>query len=580
MLKCTKCGYDDVFTEAKCPECNTVIQLTADEIAELLAEASSAMKHREFETAVLNYKILADLEVTEAEREFARILERGELIERNLDGAMHYFYKAALKNDPYSAYRYSKLASRTSDASARFWLTYSAILGCRDAYLELAALTVSDGNDTEANYYYYLAAAMDDTDAIVTLAKRYYDGIGTEQSSEYAKWYMDKLTLPPIHAIKLAYKLRGVKAKEPPVPEANKTHRLKNLAANAKAYGFDTAYLHLNEMLKDGGDMEAAAILGRLYAEGKGTPQNTNAAIEALHLAAASGIADAYKYLGDMYLVGIGVEPNGETALGYYKGAAEHGMHNAYELMGDMYENGEYLDRNPARAVELYDLAAKGGSQSAKEKSDEIKRERLALYNEAVEKRETEPEVAFRSAAISVAMGYAPSFSLLAEYFLFGIGTKVDRGRAFYWYSEAVKRGDEDALFYLGACHSRGVGTPLDYTKAKEILTRSARCGNEDAARELDRMNRSKMKKLSKQLYSTATRLLYQKKFEPAKRLLDVCAELNNPRAIYTLGCLYEFGMGVGTDRDLAFELYEKSYALKFRDPRQVYKLRILRMVK
>ena len=49
---------------------------------------------------------------------------------------------------------------------------------------------------------------------------------------------------------------------------------------------------------------------------------------------------------------------------------------------------------------------------------------------------------------------------------------------------------------------------------------------------------------------------------------------------IYTLGCLNEFGLGIPTNREVAFRLYETSFDLKFRDPRAVYKLRILRMAR
>jgi TPR repeat protein len=326
--------------------------------------------------------------------------------------------------------------------------------------------------------------------------------------------------------------------------------------------------------------MEAATELGRLYAEGIGCEASSESALKALHLAAATGSADAYKYLGDMYLIGISVEKDGAKALHYYEHAAALGMHNAYELMADMYYNGEHMERNIAYAAELYDEAAKGGSQTAKEKSEDIKRERKELYRLAIEKRNTASEEAFRCVAISVAMGHLPAYSLLAEYFLLGVGTRVDRQRAYHWYGEAARLGDTEALLPLGMCYSRGVGTALDYKRATEILTKAARGGNCAAEEELHRIKSAKVKKLSKQLFSCAMRLLYQRKFEPAKGILDICAELNNPRAIYTLGCLYEFGMGVATNRDLAFDLYERSYALKFRDPRQVYKLRILRIVK
>jgi hypothetical protein len=43
---------------------------------------------------------------------------------------------------------------------------------------------------------------------------------------------------------------------------------------------------------------------------------------------------------------------------------------------------------------------------------------------------------------------------------------------------------------------------------------------------------------------------------------------------------MYEFGLGGYTDREGAKALYEYSYREKFRDPRQEYKLKILRMTR
>ena len=99
MIKCDKCGYDEIYLGTVCPKCNNKVEITPELSDELLTAAKEAVKNREFETAVENYRILADAGVTEGEREFARMLEVGELIDRSLDGAMHYYYKAAKKND-------------------------------------------------------------------------------------------------------------------------------------------------------------------------------------------------------------------------------------------------------------------------------------------------------------------------------------------------------------------------------------------------------------------------------------------------------------------------------------------------
>jgi TPR repeat protein len=74
--------------------------------------------------------------------------------------------------------------------------------------------------------------------------------------------------------------------------------------------------------------------------------------------------------------------------------------------------------------------------------------------------------------------------------------------------------------------------------------------------------------------------LLHQKKFEAAEELLRICLKFNHAKGIYTLGCMNEFGLGISTNREMAFRLYETAFELKFRDPRSVYKLRILRLIR
>ena len=207
MIRCNKCGYVGSYYGPKCPSCKETFDLTPEEIEEKIEEINIAEEHRQYELAAEGHHILDDMGRTESQKKYAAMLERGDCVARDLDAAMDYYYMAAEKNDAYSAYRYSRLAGRTSEKAASFWLAYSAALGCVEAYPVLAQKLAEDGDDELANYYYALAAAYDDTDSIVILAKRYYGGIGAEQNLPYAKWYMDKLTLPPIHAIKMAYKL-------------------------------------------------------------------------------------------------------------------------------------------------------------------------------------------------------------------------------------------------------------------------------------------------------------------------------------------------------------------------------------
>ncbi len=581
MIRCAKCGHIDTYTGIQCPACKERLFLAEEEINEKIEEITKAASTKQYELVAEGHHILADFGRVESQREYATMLEKGDIVTRDLDAAMKYYYMAAEKNDAYSAFKYSRLAERTSDKAAMFWLTYSAILGCVESYPVLAAKLAESHDNEHANYYYALSAAYDDTDSIVTLAKRYYNGIGTEQNLPYAKWYMDKLMLPPIHAIKMAYKLRSVKAKDPGTPTHPDLDRmLRRMAIKAQDYGYKSAYHNICVMLSDRCDMQARMILGMLYAEGVGCERDINKALELLESSAVNGNPEAYKHMGDIYIAGRLIEQNPKRALECYKSAAKYGMTNAYEAMGDIYCEGELVKRDLAKAIELYDSGAEQGDENSRVKGERLKRKRYDLYEKAQFIETEAPEDAFRCYAVSANMGYIPAYKALGKCFLHGIGIKQNRAQAYLWYERAVESGDDDARYDYALCYSRGIGTQFNFNKATELLSELARKGHVDATLELRRLMNNKRRNMIQSVYSKAVRLIYMKKFEDAAELLELCVKFNHAKGIYTLGCLNEFGLGIPTDRENAFHLYEMSYDLKFRDPKAVYKLCILRMAR
>lgn len=580
LIKCNHCDYVGEYTKLVCPACGRRITYSVGQMQEALIRARSAVKKKEYDTAVELYLMLSDMQFTEAEREFGEILERGTFVTRDLDEAMELFLRAAKKNDAKAAYRYSRLAGRVSDEVARFWLFYSAVLGCELAYPALAKQLSSEGREELATYYYYLAALCEDKESTAELAMRYCNGVGAPQSEAYAKWYFDKFFVPPIYAIKTIYKLRSVQAKEPPVPAPeNYDGILRDLAKDARKYGIDTAFLHLNEMLVRRGDVSAAVSVGAALVEGVGCEKDAVKGIKYLDNAAAHGSSDAYAYLAGIYLSGEFVEKNIDEAVRCFIRAGECGSAEAYEILGDLYRSGEEVEKNSAAAIEYYDLAKELGSQSGAQKAAELKRRREDFFDRGTALEQTSPAEAYKAYAIAVAMGYLPAERRLAYCYEHGVGTPKDRCAAFYWYESAAEKGDKSALFDLGRCYAEGIGVAFDYKKAIDLFISSNAAPDAVKARVVHLLDRKK-RKLTRGMFSRAMRLLHQRKIDPALDILELCEKIGHARGIYTLGCLLEFGLGVNTDRDRAYNLYERAYGLGFRDPRQSYKLVVLKMVR
>jgi TPR repeat protein len=177
-------------------------------------------------------------------------------------------------------------------------------------------------------------------------------------------------------------------------------------------------------------------------------------------------------------------------------------------------------------------------------------------------------------------MGYIPSYKEMAKAFINGHGIKKNRPEGYMWLKKAVESGDDEALYEYGLCFSRGIGVAFDFGRAVEVLSKAARLGSKEAGEELKRLMENKKRHMLKKVYSDAMTLIHKKNFVEAEKLLRICLRLGHAKGIYTLGCLNEFGLGIPTNREIAFRLYETSFDLKFRDPRAVYKLKILRMVR
>ena len=581
MFTCKKCGYEGTYTGDACPGCGAKPELTVAEKNELWLKAVAAKERGDYETVIESYRILSDLGHTEAEREYARLLEKGGPVPRNIDAAMDYFYRAAKKCDAFSAYKYSRLVSRLSDVSGKFWLAFSAVLGCAAAYFQTAEDYAAEGKHEWANYYYYLAALGDDVDAIVKLASRYYNGDGIEKSEEYAKWYMDKLTFPPISAIKLAYKLRSVGSKEAPkIVCSNYDELLKYLIAKAKKYSFDAAVIRLYEMLADRGSADAMVALGDLHLTGKSAERNPAEAVRIYTRAAASGNAGAYVKLGNLYFDGTIIRKNYKIALSCFDKAATLGITDAYEKIGDIYHDEEYEGRDVALAYKFYRLAAKGGNTSAEEKATNIDNARTGYYYYGGVEEESNPENAFNNYAVATALGYGPAMVKLAECFALGIGTAKSRPDSFYWYKKAAEEGCDMAYFPLGMCYANGFGTNFNGKLAVKYLSLAGKQGDERAKTEIERLYNNKKKSIARKIYSTAMRLIHQKKFSIAAEYLEIAVGFEHAKATYTLGCLYEFGRGVKCDKARAYKLYDLATKFAFADPRSKYKLSVLKMLK
>ncbi|MBR5139669.1 MAG: SEL1-like repeat protein, partial [Clostridia bacterium] len=497
MIFCKKCGYEGFYTSKLCPVCKEELTLDSTDIRHIKESVRQAKKAKEIETVIEGLRILADFGDTEGEREWAKLLEKGDGVSENVDEAMEFYRRAAEKFDPCSAYRYADLLSRINEDASRFWLEFSAFLEYPRAYLDAAKSYLLHGEYAIANHYSYLAAATDDTDAIIFLADRYYHGDGIEASEEYAKWYMERLNFAPLHAFRLSFKLRSVKAAEAPnISIKDKRPIANSLKGKAKRLGLSRPVFYLTSYLFDLGDSEAGVEVGEFYLHGVGCEKSVDLAIRALTRSAAMGSAKAYLALGRIYFNSEYTEPNLSLALSYFKKAGELGICEGYELLGDLYHTKSFSGFDIAKALFYYRRAAENGSENGARKADKLIAIRSEFYKRARAARNINNDDFFKYASYGAAMGHAGARFMLADAYGSGIGVKIDRHRAFTIWRDLYSDGAERAALPLGLCYAYGFGTAFNYKNALKHLTVADKCGENGAHAEVMRLLSNKKKAL------------------------------------------------------------------------------------
>jgi len=118
------------------------------------------------------------------------------------------------------------------------------------------------------------------------------------------------------------------------------------------------AALRLARPLAEQNNAAAEAILGRLYARGRGVPVDEAEAAKWFRRAAEHGSASARFNLGNLYTEGKGVPQDYSEAAKWYRLAAEQGNAQAQYNLGLAYAKGEGVTEDNVSAHMWLNLAA------------------------------------------------------------------------------------------------------------------------------------------------------------------------------------------------------------------------------
>ena len=223
--------------------------------------------------------------------------------------------------------------------------------------------------------------------------------------------------------------------------------------------------------------------LGRLHAEGRGTPENAELAFALFEEAASSGYAAAQYQLGYAYLYGRGVQknviaaqdalrlaadqghvfamlnlaasyrerhvadPQPDIAKAWYLKAHGAGEANALMSVGFMHANGEFGEPDMAAAIDYFQQALDAGSLRAG-----VHLAYAYLVGEDVPQSD---DRAFKLYSQAAQGGVVPAYVGLGHLYEHGLGVVKDLKQAQQWYERAAQRRDEDAIARLVDFHLR-----------------------------------------------------------------------------------------------------------------------------
>lgn len=211
-----------------------------------------------------------------------------------------------------------------------------------------------------------------------------------------------RLFLAPLGGLVLCLLLTGI----PAVSSAADADAILNEAWTAYNIGNYKKTRQLVENLAGNGNPRAQTIMGRLFENGLGVPQDMAVAAQWFQLAAEQNYAEAQVLLAYCYEIGAGVPKNPQEVMNLFTRAAEAGNAEAQFNLALNYGQGLYGSPKNAQA-------------------------------------------SFRWAEMAAKQGYAQAERYLGACYEYGFGVGADQALSQEWYAKAAKQGlsKEGAIF-------------------------------------------------------------------------------------------------------------------------------------
>ena len=595
-MKCKNCEseWHSAGNIQNCPFCGESCTLAEEELAALYTEAEKISEENEAERAAAICAV-AEYGYAPALYAYGLCYEEGKGVPKSEGNAAVYYRLAALDGHADAAYRLALLLrarhfGKPEADVAYFWLRVAAELGVSGARTLLGdCYAKGEGiapNPLRAAYWYTLAAEAGDFEAAYRLVALYHDGRGVKQNPAYEKYYAEIAYNGGVRAAERSIRALGSRVfSEVPARIELKNRNEERFELGFRAYGegkYKIAVAMYTLAAKDG-YARAQNSLGVCHENGHGLPKSEEEAVVWYRFAAEGGYDLAWVNLGNCYRYGRGLAQSDDNAFACYLTAAENGFAHAQYIVGNCYFDAELVARNIPEAMKWYEKAALQGEPDAMERINAIRADMTDLYNrgvDAYEKRDYAAAVKFYTLAAE--FGHRGAQCNLGYCYQHGHGCEKNDRYAVYYYSKAAAQESGTAEMNLALCYLRGEGSLCyRYRVANELLRRAVAHGVPQAEEIYQKNMTLKKKKMARRVWSMSATVMARgmDELQNALQLRRIAAEMGNGRAMFALGCHYEFGFGVQMDDKVAQAWYERARQAGYRNGSRM-KSAILHMIR
>lgn len=314
-----------------------------------------------------------------------------------------------------------------------------------------------------------IAADKNYMNAMLPLANKYLDGIGTQKDRQEGMRYL-----------KIAAENGNEEAKKRLVELERTSHTdfpgLSEEERNALTRLIEdhlTPYANEAENEyradADAGDLYAMYNLGLAYYKGDKAPKDYGEAVKWWRKAAEMNLVIAQANLAVCYGRGLGVSPNQTEATLWYLRAAEQGDVSSQYVMARRYEDGYGVDKNIQQSAKWYEKAANNGYAKAQY---EIGRCYAAGYG--VQKDLSRALAWWRKAA---AQGLEEANVNIGIFYLYGTNVEKNYNIAFRLFHQAATHNVKRAYYSLGYLYEKGMGVRRNREKAAQLYNIAAKMG-------------------------------------------------------------------------------------------------------